>query len=404
MKLKLLILLLFVSAHVASQSLGIKSNLLYDAVATPNLGLEVSSGGHWSFLASGSINPFTFSGNRKWKLWLVETEVRRWLKQPFRGHHFGFRIAGGEYNVSRIPLPFVEDARRYRYEGWGMQAGITYGYAWRLGKHLGVEVSMGLGLNYADYKRFDCPHCGEFRGKETKRFISPTHAGISLVYRIGKEKGARKMATEIHLMDDVKSVSSYSDEKHLAIMGRHRLASCLRPVSRVIESKDTLSVHFDVAEVTLNLAFSGNGWQLNRITEALNTLQQDSANCIEEIEIAGYASPEGDSLLNNRIAYSRARQLIRTIQKRTGLPEKLFRLNVGGADWDGLAKLVEQSDMECRDEVLAIIRTQPAAKRTTLLKKLNGGAAYRVLVRQFYPDLRRACYVRVKYRTTKYQQ
>lgn len=408
MKLRVLILLLLLSATASAQRLGVRTNLFQDATATPNLGLEVPFSNQWTTLLSGSANPWTFSGNRKWKLWQAETETRYWLQRPFEGHHFGIRLAGGEYNISRVPLLFAGYARHYRYEGWRTQAGITYGYSWKLGQRWSLEATLGAGWNYARYKKFDCPHCGEFRGKHTKSFLAPTHAGINVVFLIGKERNITvKSYIETYPVDE-KGLNETKRNSLIEAASREAdvpvpqaVAAYLRPVPRKMKFADTLSVHFRVGEVRLKPSFANNDLSLSQMADTLNALKNGRGKCIEEIKITGYASPEGDSLLNVRLARHRAEELAQALQRLTGLPEEVFRLTVAEPDWEGLAALVEQSDMDCRDEVLAIIRTQPAARRTMLLKKLNGEKVYPVLRREFYPQLRRACHVRTTYKIIK---
>ncbi len=40
------------------------------------------------------------------KHWLVHPEFRYWLCERFNGHFFGVHLLGGEYNISKVKLPF----------------------------------------------------------------------------------------------------------------------------------------------------------------------------------------------------------------------------------------------------------------------------------------------------------
>ena len=66
----------------ACREVDLKTNLIYDAAATVNLGVEFPLGRRWSLDVSGNYNGWTLSDNRKWKHWLVQPEFRFW---PFRG-------------------------------------------------------------------------------------------------------------------------------------------------------------------------------------------------------------------------------------------------------------------------------------------------------------------------------
>ena len=74
-----------------------------------------------------------------------EGEARYWLCQSFYGHFLGVHAGGGEYNLSRVHLPFVSRSASYRYEGWALMAGFSYGYSWVLGKRWNLEATIGAG-------------------------------------------------------------------------------------------------------------------------------------------------------------------------------------------------------------------------------------------------------------------
>ena len=82
--MKKMILGLFLAAcwctdSVKAQDVAVKTNLLYDASATFNAGVEVALGQKWTIDLSGNYNPWTFSDNRKWKHWLCVTgSAGRW--------------------------------------------------------------------------------------------------------------------------------------------------------------------------------------------------------------------------------------------------------------------------------------------------------------------------------------
>ena len=57
-------------------------------------------------------------------------------------------------------------------------AGLAYGYQWVLGKHWSFEASLGLGYVRAHYDRYDCPRCGEWKGKGDKNYLGVTKAAI----------------------------------------------------------------------------------------------------------------------------------------------------------------------------------------------------------------------------------
>ncbi len=191
MKLKFylfLLLGLFLTLGAKGQDFAIKTNLLYDATTSMNLGFEAALSEKWTLDLSGNWNPWQFSENKKWKHWMAQPEVRYWTCHKFGGHFLALHLLGGQYNMGNIKnLPdFLgsnfSNLEKHRYEGWGAGAGIGYGYAWMLGKHWNLEVELGLGVIYTEYEKFYCPKCGEKIGTGDHLYYGPTKAAISLVY------------------------------------------------------------------------------------------------------------------------------------------------------------------------------------------------------------------------------
>lgn len=164
-----------------AQTIGVKTNLLYDATTTFNLGVEFALSPKVTLDLSGNYNPWTFSENKKLKHWLAQPEVRYWLCEKFNGHFFGLHALAGEFNMGGIKLFGMED---YRYEGFAYGAGLSYGYQWIINRRWSLEASLGLGYVYLDYDKFNCEKCGEKIGESTKHFVGPTKAAISLIYII----------------------------------------------------------------------------------------------------------------------------------------------------------------------------------------------------------------------------
>lgn len=186
MKRNVCLLLLLISVSLAAQNVAVKTNLLYDATATVNLGAEIGLSPKWTLDLSGNYNGWTFSENKKWKHWLAQPEARYWLCERFNGHFVGAHLLGGQYNVGGIKLPFglYKNLEDYRYEGWYAGVGLVYGYQWLLGKRWSIEAALGLGYIHAYYDQYDCPHCGEWRGSGNKNYLGVTKAAVSLIYII----------------------------------------------------------------------------------------------------------------------------------------------------------------------------------------------------------------------------
>lgn len=191
MKLKFLIPLLFgifLSVGARAQDVAIKTNVLYDATATVNLGVEVGVAPKWTIDLSGNLNAWNIKEDMKWKHWMVQPEARYWFCDRFSRHFLGFHAMGGQYNIGGIKnnVSFLgtnfKNFTDQRYQGWSLGAGIAYGYAFILGKHWNLELEVGVGYAYFNYDIFSCAGCGRNIGAADHHYFGPTKAAINLVY------------------------------------------------------------------------------------------------------------------------------------------------------------------------------------------------------------------------------
>jgi hypothetical protein len=168
--------------------LGIKTNLLSDMTTTMNLAGEFRLSDYLTLDLSVGYNPWTFSGNKKFKHISVQPELRYWIYEPFNGHYLGARLIYSDYNTGGLNLPLdilpLRDLKDYRYRGNAYGAGLSYGYQWILSRRWNLEATLGLGYMYLDYTRYECKACGKRLDEGYKHYFGPTGAGVSLIYII----------------------------------------------------------------------------------------------------------------------------------------------------------------------------------------------------------------------------
>ena len=179
-------LFLVICAGATSQNVGIKTNIPYWGLMTPNLGIEVALGRKVTWEASAGFNPFTLSENKYLKHWLAYGELRYWICEKFNGHFFGLHGLGGQYNVGGWDIPFwhFEKLKENRYQGYAYGAGISYGYQWLLSRRWNLEFTVGAGYARFHYEKFPCVKCGTSEGKGEKDYLGPTKGAVSIIYII----------------------------------------------------------------------------------------------------------------------------------------------------------------------------------------------------------------------------
>lgn len=190
--LAFIVLSVLFSVTLSAQHTAIRTNLLYWATTTPNIGVELKLGSRCTFSTTVGYNAFNFSSynnddgvqvNPKLHHWLVMPETKFWLCRAFERHYIGVHALYGEYNaggVKWMPDSFSD----YRYDGWAAGVGLSYGYQWAIGRHWGFEASIGAGYVYMEYDKYRSGACAKKRGSYRRHLFSPTKAALSFIYYI----------------------------------------------------------------------------------------------------------------------------------------------------------------------------------------------------------------------------
>lgn len=177
------------ASSAGAQNVALKTNVIYDALANVNLGLEFKMAPKWTFDINGNFNDWKFSGGKQWKHWMAQPEVRYWFCEAMHGNFIGLELHGGQYNIGKVNTNFMflgtnfRNLRDMRYQGWYAGAGLTYGHAWMLATHWNIEAEIGIGWSYTKFDSYPCAACGtKIIDNGTHNYFGPTKAALNLVY------------------------------------------------------------------------------------------------------------------------------------------------------------------------------------------------------------------------------
>lgn len=157
-------------------------------------------------------------------------------------------------------------------------------------------------------------------------------------------------------------------------------------------------------------ALVDSGYLDNRHTLLrLEALFSDSALAarIDTITIVSHASPEGSQQYNFRLAHRRAVAVKGyLLWKYPYLDQKRIFIRPQGEDRSGLRELVEaDTSVPDRAEVLRILNAESGKRRWDhALSALNGGNAYRYIMRHLLPRLRNAAVCTVTVREVRHPE
>ncbi len=159
--------------EASAQDVALKTNGLYWATTTPNLGLEVALSPKWTVDLSGAYNPWTFSDDKKMRCWLVQPELKYWICEKFEGHFVGVHLHGAQ---------FFGGFKEKRYDGYLAGGGITYGYDWILSPHWNLEAAIGVGYAHLWYKESPRIPCTKCQVSKNGDYVGVTKLAISIAY------------------------------------------------------------------------------------------------------------------------------------------------------------------------------------------------------------------------------
>jgi len=164
----------------------LRTNLIYDALLVPNLGLEWRVNENWAVKLDAGGSSWGSETGKVQKLWFVNPEVRYYMGNA-RRFYVG---AGGnyaEYNVYKGVLGSIV-SKDTGYQGSMWNVGATVGYQLPLGRSFALDFNLGLGYTQFKYDSFEMVN--EVRVKKdrdrTKNIFGPTQAGVSLVWKFMK--------------------------------------------------------------------------------------------------------------------------------------------------------------------------------------------------------------------------
>ncbi len=174
--------------------MAVKSNLLYDVLAVPNVGVEFYLGDNWSVVGQWMYGWWSKnSSHRYWRIYGGDLAIRKWFgkeaeEKPLTGHHLGiygqaftydFEWHGKGYMGGR-PGGTLWDKLNYA-------AGVEYGYSLPIARRLNLDFTIGLGYWGGQYYEY-IPLDGHYVWQATKNrhWFGPTKAEVSLMWLLGR--------------------------------------------------------------------------------------------------------------------------------------------------------------------------------------------------------------------------
>ena len=190
--------------HCRPFYMDLRTNMLYDVAAVPNIGVEFYLGGNISVGANWQYAWWkTDRKHRYWRTYGGDVNVRWWFGsaahgKPLTGHHLGVYGQvltydfewGGKGCLGGKPGGTLWDKMN-----WGV--GLEYGYSLPVAKRFNIDFTLGVGYltgEYQEYRPVD--GCYVWQATKQRHWFGPTKAEISLVWLIGCDNYNRRKGGE----------------------------------------------------------------------------------------------------------------------------------------------------------------------------------------------------------------
>lgn len=174
--------------------MSVQTNLLYDVVAVPNIGVEFYLGKGFSIDANWMYAWWhSDPAHYYWRTYGGDLAARWWFgrsakEKPLTGHHVGLYgqvltydfAFGGLGQIGGVPGGTLWDKANFT-------AGLEYGYSLPVATRLNLDFTIGFGYHWGEYSEYiPVDNCYVWQATKYRRWIGPTKAEISLVWLIGK--------------------------------------------------------------------------------------------------------------------------------------------------------------------------------------------------------------------------
>ena len=194
-------------------------------------------------------------------------------------------------------------------------------------------------------------------------------------------------------------------------LGRHREMFFpelifVQPKAEVMKSRSlsgSAYIDFPVDQTVIYPDYRRNTAELGKIQATIDSVRNDKDVTITSVWLKGYASPESPYKHNTELAIGRTAALKKHIGQLYDFADNIIRTDYEPEDWAGLRRFVEQSNIDHREDILALIDSdmEPDAKEAKI--KRTYPEEYRFMLQNFYPALRHTDY-RIDYNIRKFSK
>lgn len=183
----------------------IRSNMLYDALLLPNIGIDFYLGKNFTVGANWLYGWWnSMPRHRFWRAYGGELNGRWWfgkeaLKKPLTGHHVGVYAQVYTYDFQwggKGEMGGKPGSNLWNRCFWA--AGVEYGYSLPVARRINIDFSLGLGYTQGTYYKYK-PIEGHnvWQSTHKRHYWGPTKLEVAFVWLLGngninEKKGGKR--------------------------------------------------------------------------------------------------------------------------------------------------------------------------------------------------------------------
>ena len=255
------------------------------------------------------------------------------------------------------------------YEG-GEAVGKSYTFVGEKAKENGTTISYKDGGKFAIKASFD---------------YVPEMAKSELVLRFTAKNGKKEVVIpEMKVADGVISTAKLAVAKDVTPQ------VTADKFQRIIQEVQEADIRFLIQQSTLRNS-ELKSQELKDLQAAIKDADTTANKAINKLEVAGYASPDGEQGLNEKLANARQTQSQKYLQKqlKKAKVDAAIESNVTAEDWEGFQKAMEASNIQDKDLVLRVLSMyNDPEEREAQIKNLS--AVFKTIADEVLPTLRRS--------------
>jgi tetratricopeptide (TPR) repeat protein len=256
------------------------------------------------------------------------------------------------------------------YEG-GEAVGQSYTFVGEKAKENGTTVAFKEGANFTMKSSFD--------------YVPQMDMNSKLELRFTATKG--KKTVQLPPMVIAEGVNATS---MLAAAEDVKVQVTADKFQRIIQEVQEADIHFLIQQTALRNS-ELKSQEMKDLHVAIKDADTAANKAINKLEVAGYASPDGEQDLNANLADARQAKSQKYLQKqlKKAKVNATIESNVTAEDWEGFQKALEASNIKDKELVLRVLGMyNDPEEREAQIKNLS--TVFKTIAQDVLPALRRS--------------